>query len=147
MEAELPPVVSKSQLAAFTEDKSEHFSRHNLTVCTMYTVCYIGQVVFCMLMIALMHIAAQQCLSFPCGKLACGDVSCKIVSQEDCSDGVEYLYPGLICECCGACVNRSVEMGGRCSTKVFNSHVLGCVSGLCCSTERACVEKTTPFGA
>jgi hypothetical protein len=44
MEAELPPVVAKSQLAAFTEDKSEHFSTHNLTVCTMYTVCYIGQV-------------------------------------------------------------------------------------------------------
>jgi len=69
------------------------------------------QVVFCLLTIAVMHIAAQQCLSVPCGKLACGNVSCKIFSQKDCNDKEEYLYPGLICECCGACITRSI---GKC---------------------------------
>ncbi|KDR17345.1 uncharacterized protein LOC110831793 [Zootermopsis nevadensis] len=104
--------------------------------------------VLLLLVNAVLHSGAQQCLSRPCGKLACLD-ACAISSQEDCvgAGAEEYLYPGLVCECCGACVIRSVEKGGPCSTRILDSHVAGCARGLCCSTEGICVEKTTTFGA
>jgi hypothetical protein len=66
------------------------------------------QAILLLLVNAVMFISAQRCLSHPCGKLSCADVSCTFGSQADCSDAEEYLYPGLLCECCGACVTTSV---------------------------------------
>ncbi|XP_023720431.1 uncharacterized protein LOC111871502 [Cryptotermes secundus] len=108
---------------------------------------HIRQTVSLLLALTLTQTAAQRCLSVPCGKLQCANVTCVIDSQADCRDGETYLYPGLVCECCGACVSRSGEKGAQCPTRVLNSHVSGCISGLCCSLEGTCVEKTVPFGA
>ena len=54
---------------------------------------------------------AQKCMNRMCGKLNCPEISetgCAIQSQDDCADDEVYLYPGLICECCGACLSRSL---------------------------------------
>jgi hypothetical protein len=65
------------------------------------------QTAILLLAITLTQTVAQQCRSLPCGKLLCTNVTCAIDSQADCKEGEEYLYPGQVCNCCGACVTRS----------------------------------------
>ncbi|XP_069688285.1 uncharacterized protein [Periplaneta americana] len=84
--------------------------------------------------------SAQKCLLHPCGRLLCTDILCNITSQEHCSKGEVYMYPGQVCECCGACVNRSLEIGEFCPREIMNSHVVGCKCGLCCSEVGKCAQ-------
>ncbi|KAJ9592982.1 hypothetical protein L9F63_015352 [Diploptera punctata] len=85
-----------------------------------------------------------------CGKLYCpliSETGCAISSQDDCAPDEVYLYPGLICECCGACLSRTLSENAKCDYTVMNEHTPGCAQGLCCSTDEACVKKTSEYGA
>ena len=69
-----------------------------------------------LLLLAVLFIAittnAQRCLEHMCGRLHCpmiNETGCPIQSQDDCAGDEVYLYPGLICECCGTCLSRTVR--------------------------------------
>ncbi|PSN34056.1 hypothetical protein C0J52_12814 [Blattella germanica] len=118
-----------------SQDVVKEVNTHCMHIVILFTLLCIVYVVY-----------AQQCLEHPCGKLKCTRIACRI-SPEDCAPGESYLYPGLICECCGSCVNRTVGVGSECRTKIMNTHASGCEEGLCCSQEGKCVQKTSEFGA